>query len=64
MASAYDEKVAGNTDVSGVPVDIESVGKDSTTVNLKTNKNGVVLVPQPSDDPEDPLVSLQFISPS
>jgi hypothetical protein len=43
-------------------VDIESMpsingdsGKEDH-VTLKTNKDGIVLVPQPSDDPEDPLV--------
>lgn len=29
-------------------------GRDTST--LKKNKNGIILVPQPSDDPRDPLV--------
>ena len=28
---------------------------------LKCNKHGIVLVPQPSDDPEDPLVRLSSL---
>lgn len=35
--------------------------KNETTV-LKTTKDGIPLVPQPSDDPEDPLVRSVFVS--
>lgn len=27
------------------------------TANLKRTKDGIILIPQPSDDPNDPLVS-------
>ena len=35
--------------------------KNETTV-LKTTKDGIPLVPQPSDDPEDPLVGSYRLS--
>jgi len=58
----YDEKtntVDMNTvGIGEVPVDIEIDAKDSSGRQLKTTASGVVLVPQPSDDPEDPLVCL------
>lgn len=31
-------------------------GSDTSFDVLKTSKNGVVLVPQPTNDPKDPLV--------
>lgn len=33
----------------------------SSEMNLKTNANGMILIPQPSDDPKDPLVSLVLL---
>lgn len=41
---------------NAVTKDIESPTSRST--ELKRSENGLVLVPQPSDDPSDPLVSL------
>lgn len=38
--------------------DIEFDAKDPSGTVLKTTASGVVLVPQPSDDPEDPLVRI------
>jgi hypothetical protein len=38
--------------MSGLPI-------DEKASQLKTNSKGVVLVPQPSNDPRDPLVSIQ-----
>lgn len=42
-------------DASGVPSHHPSSDKTEGPP-LKCNKHGIVLVPQPSDDPEDPLV--------
>jgi hypothetical protein len=36
--------------------DLES-SKEEVATTQKTTKDGIVLVPQPSDDPEEPLVS-------
>ena len=36
--------------------------RTSSEMSLKTNANGVILIPQPSDDSRDPLVSLPFHS--
>jgi hypothetical protein len=39
----------------------EAVNAVPSSLKVATTKNGdVILVPQPSDDPEDPLVSLIF----
>jgi len=40
---------------------LEDIGADERNVdvsNLRHNKNGIILVPQPSSSPNDPLVSL------
>ena len=36
--------------------------RTSSETSLKTNANGMILIPQPSDDPKDPLVSLVLLS--
>lgn len=36
--------------------------RTSSEMSLKTNANGMILIPQPSDDPKDPLVSLVLLS--
>lgn len=33
----------------------------SSEMSLKTNANGMILIPQPSDDPKEPLVSLVLL---
>lgn len=33
-----------------------ATGSDQSSEYSKRNDNGIVLIPQPSDDPEDPLV--------
>lgn len=35
---------------------IASAARGRDTGKLKKSKNGIILVPQPSDDPQDPLV--------
>lgn len=35
--------------------------KTSPEMSLRTNANGMILIPQPSDDPKDPLVSLVLL---
>jgi hypothetical protein len=47
-----------HTDIESMPsVNGDDSGKEDH-ITLKTNKDGIVLVPQPSDDPEDPLVPM------
>jgi hypothetical protein len=46
-----------HVDIERMPSDGDSAGKEGH-VSLKTNKDGIILVPQPSDDPEDPLVCI------
>ena len=36
--------------------------RTSSETSLKTTANGMILIPQPSDDPKDPLVSLVLLS--
>ena len=40
----------------------EPVHSSSDTNYMKHSSKGILLVPQPSDDPRDPLVSLKSIS--
>lgn len=46
-------------DIESMPSINGDSGKEDH-VTHKTNKDGIVLVPQPSDDPEDPLVCTPF----
>lgn len=58
-----DIKDSVNVDASGVPGHHHPPSTEKTDgPPLKCNKNGIVLVPQPSDDPEDPLVSAHKFS--
>lgn len=44
------------------PPDVEKTNQqlfdsnDSSSIGLKTEENGIILIPQPSDDDRDPLV--------
>ena len=38
-------------------------GSDQSSEYSKKNDNGIVLIPQPSDDPEDPLVCEMILDP-
>jgi hypothetical protein len=48
-----------NLEKTNAPFDAESQKEQQVTKTEmpKTNKQGLTLVPQPSDDPRDPLVS-------
>ena len=48
-----------NTKVNGLQVIENPFSMSETTT--KKSRNGVVLVPRPSDDPRDPLVCLLYI---
>jgi hypothetical protein len=39
-----------------VNISSPDVRPDTDSVSSRKNDNGIVLIPQPSDDPEDPLV--------
>lgn len=40
--------------------EVEMGQQSEAMEKIKTNKKGLTLVPQPSDDPRDPLVSLRL----
>lgn len=45
--------------VEKVPsMDVRAASSSNSSEHSKKNDNGIVLIPQPSDDPEDPLVSV------
>ena len=39
---------------------LEESGKLNEIANPKLSHDGIILIPQPSDDPDDPLVSFLF----
>lgn len=41
--------------------DAEVVGNVNTILAVKTGHNEIFLIPRPSDDPLDPLVSILFL---
>ena len=58
-----EEKDGGTQHVSDLDIHPQSDRIDGTTAHsltaqMKHNSKGILLVPQPSDDPRDPLVSL------
>lgn len=55
---ASKERLEKHFDIERMPSGNGDSGKEHH-VSLKTNKDGIILVPQPSDDPEDPLVCIQ-----
>jgi hypothetical protein len=56
-------KAPGTQDVTEMVHDKLSSSEKDHVGTLKTTKTGIPLVPQPSDDPEDPLVSTSSGSP-
>lgn len=56
MSLTLDEKPAITSPTPlELPTDLEIDAKDALGRSLKTTASGIVLVPQPSDDPQDPL---------
>jgi hypothetical protein len=47
----------GDHAVQEVSGDISPTGLEKASSNVKTTPDGIVLVPQPTDDPDEPLVS-------
>ena len=51
----HPDYIPGTFNIYSSPDSESDVKSGSTTGRLKTDKNGVVLIPQPSDSPNDPL---------
>lgn len=51
---AFDDEMPKDAE----PKHLEVVPPDSELTQGKVNKNGILLRPQPSNDPNDPLVSI------
>ena len=64
METATHRQVEDTADMADAPrSDVTEPANSSSDTNyMKHSSRGILLVPQPSDDPRDPLVSLILVS--
>jgi hypothetical protein len=62
MDTLNEKTVALSPELPVVDIELDAIQKDASGRPLKTTASGVILVPQPSDDPEDPLVCFPSLS--